>query len=82
MMSEYQCQDDNTYDLLGELLLEREAKALLTEIEEETVHGKTSEMEAFFTQYDKHNLKRIKRYFRNQKIKHFFSKLLHYEKNP
>lgn len=44
---------DRSYDLLGEMILEEEAKALMAELEEERASGKSAETDAFFVKNDK-----------------------------
>ena len=54
--------EDRAYDLFGEILLQRETAALLTEIETEKARGDTAEMDAFFAKQDVKNLEKIQRH--------------------
>lgn len=58
---------DKAYDLLGEMLVERDTEKYLKELEEDIANGNTAEMEAFFAKQDKLNLKRIETYSRKQR---------------
>lgn len=68
--------EEKTFDLFGELMIERETQELLEEIEADKANGNTAEMDAFFERYDKQNLERINSFFRRQKMRKFFSKTL------
>lgn len=57
---------DKAYDLLGEMLVDRDTERYLKELEEDVSHGNTAEMDTFFTQQDKINLQRIKTYSRKK----------------
>lgn len=70
--AEYRNINERAYDLLGELLLQHETDALLSEIEQEKAAGNTQDMDAFTTRYDTKNLKRIHSYFRLQRTRTFF----------
>ncbi len=67
---------DQAYDLLGQLIIERQTKILLAEIESEMAQGKTAEMDAFFAKLDKTNLAKIERYCRKANRKTFISRTL------
>lgn len=62
---------DKAYDLLGEMLVERDTARYMRELEEDVAHGNTAEMDAFFAKQDKVNLKKIEAYNRKQRGKHF-----------
>lgn len=62
---------DKAYDLLGEMLVERDTARYLRELEEDFANGNTAEMDAFFAKQDKVNLKRIEAYNRKLRGKHF-----------
>ena len=68
--------EDRAYDLFGEILLQRETAALLTEIEAEKARGDTAEMDAFFAKQDVKNLERIQRHFRRHRARIFFRETL------
>lgn len=68
--------DDMAYDYLGQLLLQREADALLREIEEERAAGLTGEMDAFFARLEKKHFQTIERFFRRRNTKRFWTKTL------
>ena len=68
--------DDLAYDLLGEMILERDTKRLLEELEQEKQSGDTAEMEAFYKRMNSRCLEQIHTYFRKKKIKRFFTKTL------
>lgn len=63
---------DKAYDLLGELLIERQTKKILQELEEEKARGDTAEMDTFFAKQDQNNLAKIQAYSRKQRTKRFF----------
>ena len=68
--------EDRAYDLFGEILLQRETAALLTEIEAEKARGDTAEMDAFFAKQDVKNLEKIQRHFRRHRARVFFRETL------
>lgn len=67
---------DRAYDLFGELLLERETGALLAEVKEDQLNGRTSEMNAFFNRCDAAYFKRIRQFSRKQKANALFKRTL------
>lgn len=75
-VSEGRTLEDRAYDLFGELLLERETAALLTEIETEKARGVSVEMDAFYAKQDAKNLEAIQQHFRRQRTRVFFRKTL------
>ncbi|MBE5779414.1 MAG: DUF4367 domain-containing protein [Clostridiales bacterium] len=58
------------------MLLEKETRELLEELEAEKAAGNTAEMDAFFARQDAKHCDLIHKYFRRQKIKNFFGKTL------
>ncbi|MCI5956689.1 MAG: DUF4367 domain-containing protein [Clostridiales bacterium] len=60
---------DRAYDLLGQMLVERETERLLRELEQDRACGHTTEMDAFFARQDRGNLARIQAYCRKQGTK-------------
>ncbi|MBQ8555408.1 MAG: DUF4367 domain-containing protein [Clostridia bacterium] len=52
---------DQSYDLLGEMILERDTRRLLLELEADKASGSTAEMDAFFAARDARFLKIINR---------------------
>lgn len=67
---------DKTYDLLGDMLIERETTEFLAEIEDEKERGDTAEMDAFFKRFDAKNLAIIDREYRRGKRSKFFRQTL------
>lgn len=67
---------DKAYDLLGEMLLEQEAQALLASIAEGTANGGNADMDAFFARRDAKNLETITKHFHKQRIRSFFCETL------
>lgn len=67
---------DKAYDLLGELIIERQTERLLKEVEEEKAHGDTAQMDAFFAKHDRINLAKIQAYYRKQRTRRFFQETL------
>lgn len=63
---------DKAYDLLGEMLVERDTARYMLELEEDLAHGNTAEMDAFFAEQDQANLKKIETYTRKQRSKRLF----------
>lgn len=63
-----QSLDDLAYDLLGEMILERETKRLLEELEQEKQSGDTAEMEAFYKRMNSRCLEQIHTYFRKKSL--------------
>ena len=68
--------EEKAYDLFGELLLERETKAMLSEIEAENARGDTAVYEAIFSRQNKRHLEKIRRYFVHRKARVFFHQTL------
>lgn len=60
---------DKAYDLLGEMLVERDTARYIQELEEDLANGNTAEMDAFFAEQDQANLKKIETYTRKQRSK-------------
>ena len=63
---------DRAYDLLGQLLIERQTQRLLKEIEDEKALGNTIEMEQFFAKQEQLHLSRIRAYCRKERMKRLF----------
>lgn len=68
--------EDQAYDMIGEMMLERETNQLLAELEEEKRNGTHAEMDEFFAQMNKRCEKQIYAYFRRQRLERFFVKTL------
>lgn len=60
---------DHAYDLLGELLLQKETQLMLAEIENEKNTEAEREMNDFFTQHEPHHLRIIEKNSRNGKYR-------------
>lgn len=71
-----QTLDDQAYDLLGELLLEQETRALLTALETENAAGHAAPPDASSLRRDTKNLTQIDRYFRKRRARTFFRETL------
>lgn len=61
---------DRAYDLLGEMILEREAKELMEELRKEWETDKDSEMEAFFTRNEMRYFRQIDKACQKSKKNH------------
>lgn len=66
-----QSLQDKAYDLLGDMLVERNIARYMKELEEDEANGRTAEMEAFFARQDQANLKKIQVYCRKQRNRRF-----------
>ncbi len=64
---------DQAYDLLGEMILERETAQLLAQIDEERRQGETARMDAFFTCQEKKHRRQIQHFLAHQRRVHFFT---------
>lgn len=67
---------DKSYDLLGDMLIERDARLFMRELEDEAESGIVSEMEAFFDRQDRQNLERIRKYCKKGQAQRFFQHTL------
>ena len=52
--------EDKAYDLLGDMLVERNTARYMHELEEDAARGEDAEMEAFFARQDQENLKSLR----------------------
>ena len=68
--------DERAYDLFGEMLLERETRAMLSEIEAENTRGDTTEYDLFVAHEKNRNVEKIRRYFARRKARVFFHQTL------
>lgn len=62
---------DKAYDLLGNMLVERNTARYMQELEEDAARGGDAEMEAFFARQDQKNLKKIQTYARKRRNRQF-----------
>ena len=67
---------DKAYDLLGDMLVERNTARYMQELEEDAARGGDAEMEAFFARQDQENLKKIQAYARKQRNRRFLGHTL------
>lgn len=67
---------DKAYDLLGDMLVERNTARYMQEMEEDAARGGNAEMEAFFARQDQENLKKIQAYARKQRNRQFLGHTL------
>lgn len=67
---------DKAYDLLGDMLVERNTARYMQELEEDAARGGDAEMEAFFARQDQENLKKIQAYARKQRNRQFLGHTL------
>lgn len=66
-----QSLQDKAYDLLGDMLVERNTAKYMKELEEDEANGRSAEMEAFFARQDQTNMKKIQVYSRKQRNRRF-----------
>lgn len=66
--------DDQAYDIIGEMLLERDAQRLLAEVERE--EGSSAQMSEFFVQMNDRCTQQIHAYFRKRRVKQLFTKTI------
>lgn len=62
---------DKAYDLLGDMLVERDTAKYMHALKMDKDNGCTAEMEAFFARQDKENLRKIQVYSRKQQNRRF-----------
>ena len=67
---------DKAYDLLGDMLVERNTARYMQELETDAARGGDAEMEAFFARQDQENLKKIQAYARKQRNRRFLGHTL------
>lgn len=67
---------DRAYDLLGDMLIERDVSAFMKDLEDEAERDNASEVEAFFARLDRLNMERIQRYCKKAQARHFFKHTL------
>lgn len=67
---------DKAYDLLGDMLVERNTARYMQEMEEDAARGGNAEMEAFFARQDQENLKKIQAYAQKQRNRRFLGHTL------
>ena len=67
---------DRSYDLLSDMLIERDVCSFMKDLKEEEENGNVSETEAFFAQQDRLNMERIQRYCKKEQTRHFFNHTL------
>ena len=67
---------DRAYDLLGQMLVERETEKLVRELEQDRAYGHTTQMDAFFARQDRGNLAQIQAYCRKQRTKQLLQRTL------
>lgn len=70
--ADFKSIQDKAYDLLGDMLIERDAAVQQEELEKEMQEGDTAEMDAFFMRYEQANLRAIEKYYGKQRIVNFF----------
>lgn len=68
--------DDQAYGILGEMLLERETRRLLAEIEQEEKQIDSARAAERFIPMNRRCIGQIDAYFRKERMKHFFTKAL------
>ena len=68
--------EDKAYDLLGDMLVERNTARYMHELEEDAARGEDAEMEAFFARQDQENLKKIQAYARRRRNRRFLVHML------
>ncbi len=66
---------DRSYDMLGELIADREAEKLL-QVLGETTPEEDAEIQAFFAKYEKKHLRQIRAYFRKKNRQRFVTHTL------
>ena len=76
MRSDERTLNEQSYDLFGQMLLEKIATDVQKEIEEDQDDGEIEEMDAFFARFDSKNLKTIEAYFKKKKRKDVLTKTL------
>ena len=67
---------DKAFDLLGDMLVERNTARYMQELEEDVARGGDAEMEAFFARQDQENLKKIQTYARKRRNRQFLEHTL------
>ena len=67
---------DRAYDLLGDMLIERDVSAFMKALEEEAERDDASETEAFFARQDRLNMERIQKYCKKARTRRFFKQTL------
>lgn len=67
---------DRAYDLLGDMLIERDVRAFMKALEEEAERDDASEMEAFFARQDRLNMERIQKHCKKARTRRFFKHTL------
>ena len=67
---------DRAYDLLGDMLIERDVSAFMKALEEEAERENPSEMEAFFARQDRLNMERIQKHCKKAQTRRFFKHTL------
>lgn len=67
---------DKAYDFVGSLILEKETRDMLRELEEEKAAGSTAEMDAFFAAHEKTHFSLIHKFFCREKTRRFFKETL------
>lgn len=67
---------DKAYDLLGDLLIERDTARFMKELEDDEANGTTAEMDAFFAEHDSMYMRQIARFAKKERHRRFFKQTL------